>query len=817
MSDQPPSDESGEMTEASDPHLRQVDETLTDAGQRLRARAVVLDGESIIGSQLRRSRQRYRLLSIAAGIIAVACVGLAINSSRHTTSTTDRANDTRAGDSNATPTDRNNLTNAMNLVATLDAKPIDPTSVKLVSSLSRFDTCDALIEDLRRVGAEHVGSQGFFGSLFSPFPMGRSDGDYADVSQHSSKVMAAGPPSGGETLGTNIQVQGVDEPDSAKAVGTLIYDLRDNRLQIADTAAGKVIGRLDFDIGDKKRRASVSNLLVSGTTAVVFGSEQVMSEAIADDPSATTSFRDYLTVSFVNLANPAVPTLRDRVRIDGSLVSARLVDGKVRMVTASHLADIGFVIPTSPESIPTALEANRLSVARSQASDWIPEWDRGQESHPLVPCERVHVPDTFAGVSMTSMVEFAADQQFDPSASALLAPSENLYANATEVIVASTVWVDPAVSNKLKFPNWDTAIHRFSFVQSTGAPAPATAPQAPSYQGSATVNGSVNNQFSFGEVGTNLGVVTSSGSPWQSGPTPNISLHLFDRSTGLNEVGTLSDLGKDGSVTGVRFTNTRAFISMTIGFGNALRVIDLSSPAVPRVAGTLPIEFGATYLHPVSDSQIVALGNSSVKEGDEYISYSRAALIESANPDAPAPIGAWKLQNSTTLSANDHHAFLWWASQKLMGFPLERFAPKSAVPPAAGVVRVDAGLTPVGTITPKEVNVPAPCPSVPKEQLKQYGIDTENSGMSVLQCGEPGRIVWPGYSCNVVDEDMLRAVIKDESTVSASIGKMHQCSNTGPPRVSRLMVVDGHLWLNTSESLERVNLDSLAADALIPI
>ena len=418
---------------------------------------------------------------------------------------------------------------------------------------------------------------------------------------------------------------------------------------------------------------------------------------------------------------------------------------------------------------------------------------------------------------MTSMVEFAADQQFDPSASALLAPSENLYANATEVIVASTVWVDPAVSNKLKFPNWDTAIHRFSFVQSTGAPAPATAPQAPSYQGSATVNGSVNNQFSFGEVGANLGVVTSSGSPWQSGPTPNISLHLFDRSTGLNEVGTLSDLGKDGSVTGVRFTNTRAFISMTIGFGNALRVIDLSSPAVPRVAGTLPIEFGATYLHPVSDSQIVALGNSSVKEGDEYISYSRAALIESANPDAPAPIGAWKLQNSTTLSANDHHAFLWWASQKLMGFPLERFAPKSAVPPAAGVVRVDAGLTPVGTITPKEVNVPAPCPSVPKEQLKQYGIDTENSGMSVLQCGEPGRIVWPGYSCNVVDEDMLRAVIKDESTVSASIGKMHQCSNTGPPRVSRLMVVDGHLWLNTSESLERVNLDSLAADALIPI
>ena len=57
------------------------------------------------------------------------------------------------------------------LLASLDDQPVDPTKVQLVSTVSTFADCDALIGDLRRVGAEHVGSRGF-GGYYEGFSRG---------------------------------------------------------------------------------------------------------------------------------------------------------------------------------------------------------------------------------------------------------------------------------------------------------------------------------------------------------------------------------------------------------------------------------------------------------------------------------------------------------------------------------------------------------------------------------------------------------------------------------------------------------------------
>ena len=77
------------------------------------------------------------------------------------------------------------------------------------------------------------------------------------------------------------------------------------------------------------------------------------------------------------------------------------------MVTSSSLADLPIVVPTTPSSVAPALEQNRLAVAGSASSDWIPDWDHGEGTDPaaLMGCGDVAVPDTFAGVQMTSMVE----------------------------------------------------------------------------------------------------------------------------------------------------------------------------------------------------------------------------------------------------------------------------------------------------------------------------------------------------------------------------------------------------------------------------
>ena len=124
-----------------------------------------------------------------------------------------------------------------------------------------------------------------------------------------------------------------------------------------------------------------------------------------------------MTVTFVDATDPAKPKITDRVRVEGSLVSARLVDGEIRLVTTSNMADLGFVMPTTPNSVAKALEQNRRSVAildRRRLDPRLAAERSGPE--PLVPCERVHVPDTFSGVAMTSMVTFPLGTgRFEPA------------------------------------------------------------------------------------------------------------------------------------------------------------------------------------------------------------------------------------------------------------------------------------------------------------------------------------------------------------------------------------------------------------------
>lgn len=65
-----------------------------------------------------------------------------------------------------------------------------------------------------------------------------------------------------------------------------------------------------------------------------------------------------------------------------------------RLAHAVVLASEGGLANDGAEAI--ARVVHRRSVAGSAPEDWIPDLDRAEEEpQPLVPCERVHVPDTF--------------------------------------------------------------------------------------------------------------------------------------------------------------------------------------------------------------------------------------------------------------------------------------------------------------------------------------------------------------------------------------------------------------------------------------
>ncbi|MCC5950928.1 MAG: beta-propeller domain-containing protein [Acidimicrobiia bacterium] len=792
------------------------DPVLAAAGTRLRQRTSSLSASAIEASVLRRRSRRLTVVAGSALVVVAVLAGVLV---------AERSDD--AGrmampqDTDTTPEERSE---AERLLAGLDDQPVDPTQVQLVSSVTTFADCDALIGELRLVGAEHVGSRGFGASHIGPMPGipyttgAVGEGAMAPLPMTGGAIDGA---DGGTTLGTNVQVTGVDELDHVKAVGTRIYDLDgDGNLRITDANSLDVLASVDVTpspLGgndDDRHRTAAHQLLVDGERVAVFGTETEVSEPIEGDPSATQAATTYLTVTFVDTADATEPVVTDRVRVEGRLVSARLVDGEIRLVTTSDMADLGFVLPTTPTSIPKALEQNRRSVALSQAADWIPDWQRaGADPTPLVPCERVHVPETFAGVAMTSMVTFPIGTgTFEPAATSILAPGDTLYAGLDTVAISSGVWVNPIDRDRLRFDDWETAVHEFSFAEG----------EAPGYEGSGIVDGSTVGQFAFGEIGDSLGVVTTTGTPWAQDTSENaVDLVLLtpDGDGGLDRTAEVTDLADGaGDVSAVRFVDGRVLVSTGL-FGRQVRVVDVTDPTAPRKAGQVAVPGGIGYFHPLPEDRALLVGSRSDQVGSgndrRTRSWVQAHLLDVANPDAPQIVSSWERPWSSDNVGGDHHAFTFWPERDLAmwGIRDTQGAFSASGPPnVAAVLRVDGEVAEVAVPTAnKPDETPPPCPEVALTEPEIRDMIGPNG--RVLRCddsiGDTDRIEWPRHQCYPVDPGTVARFVPD-----APAGTYVTCSPAPQPTVSRVLVVDGRPILLTDQTLEALDPETFTSTAI---
>ena len=115
------------------------------------------------------------------------------------------------------------------------------TDLELASSLRRFDSCDALRAWAREELAPRVGAYGFSGGYYpgGPVPAMAAAEDMAPASggdasggssgaTEPSRAAAASP----DFSSTNVQVEGVDEPDIVKTDGKRIVSVVDGKLRL---------------------------------------------------------------------------------------------------------------------------------------------------------------------------------------------------------------------------------------------------------------------------------------------------------------------------------------------------------------------------------------------------------------------------------------------------------------------------------------------------------------------------------------------------------------------------------------------------------
>ncbi len=515
--------------------------------------------------------------------------------------------------------------------------------IQLTSALVTVDSCDALLDHLRTEGAERVGAYGFGqnGPFFFEGDIAMemeeeamddsasfdSAADGAAVAQSAPAAAEGGESAraggGDEFTGTNNQEEGVDEADLVKTDGERLVVVSGNQLQIIDVTGD--IPRLvdtvrlpdEFYGGELFLADDTALLMTSGWTAVPFNRGLVDTSWYPGSPTGR--------ILEIDLNAGEVVTTMD---FEGSYLSAREVDGSIRIVLTAAENRFNFVFPSNPGAEDTAKAANQQLVAESTIDMWLPTYqvtdDDGVVTEgPIVPCERVHLPSDFAGFGslVVLTVDISDGLRLDDSLS-VFTDGQTVYASPDRLAVATPRWPEFDADGDIEeVEDYNTAIHTFDISD----------PAASAYVASGTVRGHLLNQFSMSEHEGYLRVATTDGTPWDSRNSESFVTVLSEQGSDLVQAGQVGGLGEGEQIFAVRFLGDIGYV-VTFEQIDPLYTIDLRDPENPVTRGELKIPGFSSYLHPWGD-YLIGIGTDGDDEGRTFGAV--ASLFDVSDIDDP--------------------------------------------------------------------------------------------------------------------------------------------------------------------------------------
>ncbi len=557
--------------------------------------------------------------------------------------------------------------------STTPATNLSGDEIVLTSALVTVDSCDALLDHLRTEGAERVGAYGFGqGGPFIAFG-DEMDMEADDAMEESAAsfdstddgaATAAAPAADGATRaeggtdefsGTNNQEADVDEADLVKTDGRRLVVVSGTQLQIIDVT-GEVPRLVDtvqlpdeFWGGELFLSGDTALLMTSGWTAEPFARTAVDTSWFPGAPTGR--------IVEIDLAAGEIGTTMD---FEGSYLSAREVDGSIRIVLTAAENRFNFVFPSNPGAEDTAAEANRRLIAESTIDMWIPTYrvtgaDGTVTEGPIVECDQVHLPGDFAGFGslVVLTVDIEDGLQLQDSLS-VFTDGQTVYASTDRLAVATPRWPEFDADGEIREDDdYRTAIHTFDISD----------PTTTSYNASGTVRGHLLNQFSMSEHEGYLRVATTDGTPWDSRNSESFVTVLSEVGGELAQVGQVGGLGEGEQIFAVRFLGDIGYV-VTFEQIDPLYSIDLSDPENPVTRGELKIPGFSSYLHPWGD-YLIGIGTDGDDEGRTFGAV--ASLFDVSDIDDP------QLVDKVSLAPAAPEDFDWFDSSSPVSWDAKAF------------------------------------------------------------------------------------------------------------------------------------------------
>ena len=546
-------------------------------------------------------------------------------------------------------------------------------------------SCEAVGDYARKHALRIVGSNGLpvrfgFAAADQPETGGPEEGP-APMAPQDGAVRDG---DGVDYSTTNVQEEGVDEPDIVKTNGRRLYVMAASTLHIYDVRSGE-----PKHVGSLTLKGYGHQLLISGDRVLalttywndpVLQPEPKPAQDFAPEPypypePATRLFE-------IDVSDPAEPRLLNTLTVEGAYVSARLREGVARVVIAT---------PPSPWPVDSN---QRRTIRRTPLSTWMPDGvlrDRvrgTRRTKRMVACDDVRRPAAFSGPGMLSVLTVDLERGLKPvDSDSLMTDAQTVYASTRNLFVATERWFDPTVSDPEREVDAGrfTAIHKF-----------ALGPESADYRASGEVRGFVLNQFSLSEHDGVLRVATTDQPPWRANAEQRESeSYVTVLGEKLGEIGRVGGLGRGERIFAVRFLGEKGYV-VTFRQVDPLYTLDLANPRNPVVRGELKILGFSSYLHPIGGDLLLGLGQDATEQGQTR--GTQLSLFDVSDLSDPKRLHQVALGESTSSAAeHDHHAFLYWPATKLAVVPVSAYRPEDSFNGAVGFrVERESGFSELG-------------------------------------------------------------------------------------------------------------------------
>ena len=499
---------------------------------------------------------------------------------------------------------------------------------------------------------------------------------------------------------TNVQVEGVDEPDIVKTDGTNLYVVADNTVYIIlayPPENAVILSTIELEDDE-----SIQNLFVDGDRLVIFSTIYDHRIYLEDDIKGETSSliepwyaSPETQVTVFDIGDSDAPTQVREIVLAGTLVGARLIDGFVYVITSQYsyetilpeegeevtprllVDDVAVEIPVDniyyvdiPGKSSTATNIASFAVHDDTSDVNIEMYFLGYTQTLFVSQNNIYVAYAQYSYDYSMFQEIIDEVLLDYLPDSLVEELETVETLTLTDYQKQSVseWILQNYASDLSLSTQqDIAKEVLQHIERTIIHRIHIENGDIEYMAQGNVPGHFHNQFSFSEHDGHLRVSTTlQGWRLRSYLPDLVSLnHVFVLNMDLEIVGSIEDLAPGESIYATRFMGDRCYL-VTFKQVDPFFVIDLADPENPELLGSLKIPGYSTYLHAYDDDHIIGIGME-----DNTVKISLFDVTDVTNPVEKAKYTIEPDDSSwgSSTALYEHKAFLFDRAKNLLVLP----------------------------------------------------------------------------------------------------------------------------------------------------